>query len=91
VIADASFVVYTDDDELNKANDLLLKELIEEGKPIVKAKKRMTKIILGHFLLYCLIIHSVEPLTFERKLASKNLSVSTLIDKKLTNRPLLSG
>ncbi|HZE87016.1 MAG TPA: DUF5647 family protein [Methylomirabilota bacterium] len=40
---DASFVVYTDDDELNKANDLLLKELIEEGKPIVKAKETNDK------------------------------------------------
>lgn len=37
---DASFVVYTkDDEELNEANDLLLKELLEEGKPVVKAKE----------------------------------------------------
>ncbi|MBU3978556.1 hypothetical protein KKE68_02520, partial [Patescibacteria group bacterium] len=41
---DASFVVYTkDDDELNKANDLLLQELIEEGKPVVKAKETNDK------------------------------------------------
>ena len=40
----ASFVVYTEnDDELNKANDLLLKELVEEGKPVIKAKETNDK------------------------------------------------
>lgn len=40
----ASFVVYTEnDEELNKPNDLLLKEFVEEGKPVVKAKETNDK------------------------------------------------
>lgn len=38
--SDAAFVIYTRDDEkLNKANDVLLKGIIEEGRPVVKAKE----------------------------------------------------
>lgn len=41
---DASFVVYTkNDDELNKANDILLQGLLDEGKPVVKAKETNDK------------------------------------------------
>lgn len=42
--SDASFVVYTrDDEELNKANDVLLEGIIDEGRPVVKAKETNDK------------------------------------------------
>jgi hypothetical protein len=42
--SNASFVLYTiNDEELNKANEKLIQELIEEGKPVIKAKETNDK------------------------------------------------